>query len=267
MTYMHLIITRFMCDNFIKEDSTENIFSDGWKKMSFNMAKRHIIPTLENQTNQNFITVFLVSRYITAKDIARIKSLSDKLKINVSYLDEFNDEIRKIDTDYLITSRLDYDDHVYNNCVEDIQNFVKSKSKFDAQLWGLGNGVSIIDGEQDAYLMYEFPYIKKDEGLAAPMATLILKKTAVPFYFDIYKLGFHTELVMNILAAQRHYFGKIIAETPAQIYTQHSFSDIDYIWIRHKHSASAIVENIYHTTNIKVDLSEKELKEKFGYTL
>lgn len=27
MTYTHLIITRFMCDNFIKEDSSENIFS------------------------------------------------------------------------------------------------------------------------------------------------------------------------------------------------------------------------------------------------
>lgn len=267
MTYVHLIITRFMCDNFIKEDSNENIFSSEWKEMSFTMASRHIIPTLENQTNQNFVLVFLVSRYATPTDVMRIRNLSDKLNIKVIYLDKFNDAIKKIDTDYLITSRLDYDDHVYNNCVEDIQNFVKSKSELDAQLWGLDNGVSIIDGETDSYLMYEFPYIKKDEGLAAPMATLILKKTAIPFYFDIYKLGYHTELVLNILSTQRHYFSKIIAETPKQIYTKHDSKNIDYIWIRHKYSASAIVKNVYHTTNIKIDLSKQELKEKFGYIL
>lgn len=261
MTYTHLIITRFMCDNFIKKDSSENIFSPEWKEMSFNMASRHIIPTLENQTNQNFILVFLISRYATATDIARIRSLSDKLNIKVIYLDKFNDAIRKIDTDYLITSRLDYDDHVYNKCVEDIHNIVKDEPS--SMLWGLGEGVSIIDGEKDAYLMYNYPWLY-NEGLPAPMTTLILKRSEVKFYFDIYKLGYHTEVSRNFDITQSYYFNNPIFDID-DIHNRKKQNEIDYIWIRHKYSASAICDNVIHTTNIKIDLSEKELKEKFGY--
>ena len=47
--FKHLIITRFMCDNFIPNNA--DVQSDLWKEMSFKMAKKHIISTLENQSN------------------------------------------------------------------------------------------------------------------------------------------------------------------------------------------------------------------------
>lgn len=264
MDYTHLIITRFMCDNFIKKDSKENIFSLEWKEIAFRMAAHHIIPTLENQTNQNFILVFLIGNQFDFVDVSMIYSLSSKLKIQVCHIDKLNDLIKSIDTDYLITSRLDYDDHVYNNCVEDIQNFLKKEEGIKAQIFGLNQGVSIVDGESEAHLMYNYQWLYTD-GCPAPMTTLILKKDICKEYFDIYKLGYHTEVVKNFLIVQKHYLLEEVAQYPNQIYTQKSGQDIDYIWIRHKHSASAICNNIIHTTNIKVDLSKQELKEKFGY--
>lgn len=261
MTYIHLIITRFMCDNFIKEDSSENIFSPEWKEMSFNMASRHIIPTLENQTNKNFKLIFLVANNLSNYDLERIKHLSNEIEIMPVHLFMFDSFIKNHNSDYLITSRLDYDDHVYKNCVEDIQNIVKSKS--NSMLWGLGEGVSIIDGEKDAYLMYNYPWLY-NEGLPAPMATLILKREEVKTYFDIYKLGYHTEVSRNFDITQSYYFNNTIFDIN-DIHNRKKKDEIDYIWIRHKYSASAICNNVIHTTKIKVDLSKQELKEKFGY--
>lgn len=266
MTYTHLIITRFMCDNFIKEDSNENIFSPEWKEMSFNMATRHIIPTLENQTNKNFKLIFLVANNLSNYDLERIKHLSNEIEIMPVHLFMFDSFIKNHNSDYLITSRLDYDDHVYNNCVEDIQNFLKKEEGIKAQIFGLNQGVSIVDGEYEAHLMYNYRWLHS-EGCPAPMTTLILKRNICKEYFDIYKLGYHTEVVKNFLIVQKHYLLEEVAQYPNQIYTQKSGQDIDYIWIRHKHSASAICNNIIHTTNIKVDLSKQELKEKFGYIL
>lgn len=262
-SFTHLIITRFMCDNFIKKDSSENIFSPEWKEMSLNMALHHIIPTLENQTNKNFKLIFLVANNLNNYDLERIKHLSNEIEIMPVHLFMFDSFIKNHNSDYLITSRLDYDDHVYNKCVEDIHNIVKFRP--NSMLWGLGEGVSIIDGEKDAYLMYNYHWLY-NEGLPAPMATLILKKEEVKEYFDIYKLGFHTEVSKIFDNVQSYYF-KYPEFTRENIHNRKSQNEIDYIWIRHKYSASALCNDIIHTTNIKVDLSEEELKERFGYEI
>ena len=126
-SFKHLIITRFMCDNFLKKDVTNvNPLSNKWKEMAFDVAKRHIIPTLENQNNQNFTLVFLVGSNCNDEDIQRIYNLSDKLDIDICYLQYFKEYIENIETDYLITSRLDYDDHVFKYCVNFNFNYRKN---------------------------------------------------------------------------------------------------------------------------------------------
>lgn len=262
----HLIITRFMCDNFIKKDTGIDINNSEWNNVAFDMAKRHIIPTLENQTAKAFTLVFLVSDKIS-DDVERIYNLSAKLNIDVVYYNNFESYIKSCDEDYLITSRLDYDDHVHNRCVEEIhQRFYEDiLDKQDFALYGLTQGISVIDGETDAYLCnYEFPWLKT-EGFPAPMVTLILKKEAVKFYFDIYKLGFHTEVIKNLRNVIPYYFNNRDYEvTP--MYSVNRGRKLEYIWTRHKHSATYLFDGTVHTTNIKVDISEKELKDIFGYT-
>ena len=195
-TVKHLIITRFMCDNFIKEDTGLEINNEEWKEHSFDMAKRHIIPTLENQTNNNFILLFLVNDKVSLSDRLKIYNLSDKLNIDVVDLSHFNSYIKYIDTDYLITSRLDYDDHVYSNCVNDIHAVFNTHP--DIKIWGLNSGITVVDGETDAYYQRRETYELTKDGFCAPMETLILKRDACKDgYFDIYKLGFHTEAVRN----------------------------------------------------------------------
>lgn len=262
-SFTHLIITRFMCDNFIKKDTGIDIDNEEWRKMSFDMAKRHIIPTLENQSNKNFILVFLVSDTMSDSDILDLEWLSGYINIKVIKLSEFNNYIKSINTDYLITSRLDYDDHVYKDCVKDIHQLLKRK-KPEVCIYGLNQGVSIVDGENESHLMYNYPWLL-GEGFPAPMTTLILARSACKEYFDIYKLGFHTECVKCLLSTQNYYLNKIY--DIHQIYAQHKGYNIDYIWIRHPHSATTISINVTHTTNIIVELSDKELKENFGYII
>ena len=262
-SFKHLIITRFMCDNFLKKDVTNvNPLSNKWKEMAFDVAKRHIIPTLENQNNQNFTLVFLVGSNCNDEDIQRIYNLSDKLDIDICYLQYFKEYIENIETDYLITSRLDYDDHVFKYCVNYIQNYFLEKEP-EVCIIGLGEGISLVDGELECHLCYNFDWLV-NEGCPAPMTTLILKRTAVWNYFDIYKLGFHTEVVKNLLAVQSYY----LKNPTYNVYTLYHHKkgfDIDYIWLRHKHSATYLVDGTIHNTNIIVQLSEEELRNNFGY--
>lgn len=259
--YEHLIITRFMCDNFIPNNA--DVQSNEWKEMSFKMAKRHIIPTLENQNNNNFTLVFLVGKNITYYDIERIYNLSTKLHISVCYLENFDAYIRSFDTDYLITSRLDYDDHVYSFCVDDIQKYLL-KNNIEVKLYGLSEGVSIVDKDVDAYLMYHYPWLGTD-GFPAPMATLMLKRDAVKQYFDIYKLGYHVDIIKNFMAVQSVYCNRHF--DIHEVLYNHKGYNIDYIWIRHNYSATKIVENVVHTSNIKIDIKPWMLNVKFGYTI
>lgn len=259
--FKHLIITRFMCDNFIP--NLADTQSDDWKEMSFKMAKRHIIPTLENQTNKEFTLVFLVGNNINADDVQRIYGLSNILNIAVCYLENFDAYIRNFDTDYLITSRLDYDDHVYKYCVEDIQCYFNS-CDVEVKLYGLFEGVSIVDGKQDPHLMYHYPWLGTD-GFPAPMATLMLKKESVKKYFDIYKLGYHVDIIKNFMAVQSVYCNRHF-DIHEVLYNHKGFN-IDYIWIRHNHSASKIAENVTHTTNIIVNIPEYELEYIYGYKI
>lgn len=260
-SYTHLIITRFMCNNFIP-DYVENISTKEWEDMAFDMAKHHIIATLENQSNQNFTLVFLVRNDISDELVQNIYNLSDKLNIDVvryKYLDNY---IKAIDTNYLITSRLDYDDHVYKDCVKDIQSLLNTEPEI--KLWGINQGVSLVDGEYEPHLMRREEFEQNKDGFFAPMISLILKKTACKKYFDIYKLGYHIDCIRNFLNIQSVYMKKDDYKLE-DIYSTVDETDLYYIWIRHKHSASAIVWNLIHSTNIKINISKEELKERFGY--
>lgn len=262
--FTHLIITRFMCQDFISDNANVNFNSPEWIEMSFDMASRHIIPTLENQTNKDFTLVFLVGNNTTPEIAQKIYHLSNIINIMVVRYNEFDVYIQSIPSDYLITSRLDYDDHVYNECVEDIHKLLDEKP--DIKLWGLNQGVSIVDGEDQAYLMRREKFEQDKEGFFAPMETLILKKTACNRnkYFDIYKLGYHTEVIRNFLNTQRIRMKRDDYELK-DIYATTNERNIDYIWIRHNNSASALAFNIIHTTNVKVELSYEELVKRFGY--
>ena len=262
MSYKHYIITRFMCDNFIKDYRKLDINSQETINKSLDIAKRHIISTLENQTNKNFTLMFLVSDNLSEENIYSILKLSDVLAIEVVRLSDLNYVIESVDTDYLITSRLDYDDHVYNNCVKDIQDLLNKNP--EVKLWGVNQGMSLVDGEIIPHLMRREIFEQNKDGFFAPMISLILKKEACKKYFDIYKLGYHIDCIRNFLNVQSHYM-KRDDYTLEDIYETTDETELYYIWIRHKDSASAIVWNLIHSTNIRIDITESELNDIFGY--
>ena len=261
--YTHLIITRFMCNNFIPE-YVDDITTKEWENMSFDMAKRHIVATLENQTCNKFKLVFLVNNNLSDENIDRLYNLSDKLYIDVVKLKNFNEYIYCINTDYLITSRLDYDDHVWSECVQTIQEILCTEP--DVKVWGINQGISLVDGEYKPHLMRNQEYELNKEGFFAPMLSLILKRTACKKYFDVYKLGFHTECLKNFINIQSVYMKRDDYKLE-DIYSTFDNGDLYYIWIRHKHSATTIACNVTHNTNIKIDISKEELKERFGYEI
>ena len=113
MKIKHFIITRFFSQNF--EKTNEELFSEKFLSNGFKLVKKNFIKTLENQTNKNFEVIIMIHNDIDIDKIKPLYDIESSFKISIirkkdidKYISEFYDTF-----DFIITTRLDYDDFVY----------------------------------------------------------------------------------------------------------------------------------------------------------
>ncbi len=230
MKIKHYIITRM---NFEDDEISEAAY----------MLKCHLLKSLSIQTNKNF-TLLILSNH-------NIKNLLNgyKFPIEIIKKDELKTYIQKqVDADFLITSRIDYDDHIYKSVVDETQKQIDYN--YSVILYGLKNGVSIIDGSSDAMFMSytKLPY--RNCGFFSVFETLIINTNKIKNLFSIIELGNHTTVCKYI---KEHYFEYGISDESQIKIECDDCEEIRYIWLRHPKSISALEKNIYHLTDEKVN--------------
>lgn len=255
--FKHFIITRFLCINF--NHTNEELFSDAWLQNAFKLTKSHFIPTLENQTNRNFEVVFLIHDDIPFEKVEALERIDTSVRFHIirnKYLDVFLNTY-KDKTDFLITSRLDYDDNIHKSVVDDIQKYaIENYGKIT--IYGLNLGSTIKDGEYTAYKR-DIPKYEGNQGYFSIMETLILPSNMCESYFSIYKLGNHTN-VIPYLRENAESLG--IQKLNNDFFYKDTSDEIKYLWVRHNMSQSVMANGIWHTSDEKVSLN---LKDDFGY--
>lgn len=131
--FKHLLITRFNLRNPEWKQLTKNnesILDDNWMNERLALFSNYCLPSVINQTNQNFewIIYFDVStKAIHRKKIEEI--IENYTNINTFFIDGmpvFNESIlnyvkKNISTKYLITSRIDNDDCIHKDFIDEIQ--------------------------------------------------------------------------------------------------------------------------------------------------
>lgn len=131
--FKHLLITRFNLKNPEWKQLTKNnesLLDDSWMNERLELFANYCFPSVSNQTNQNFewLLYFDVSTSENHKNkIAKI--IGNKTNIKTFFIDGmpvFNESIIKyveenISTEYLITSRIDNDDCIHKDFINEIQ--------------------------------------------------------------------------------------------------------------------------------------------------
>lgn len=262
LSIKHYIIIRFYCFNMNRTD--EQLFDYNLLHYAVNIFKKYTLKSLENQTNKNFEIVFMIHNKIDINHMAiqELYNIQSNLKINIIRLNDINNFIKENsnDCDFFITTRIDHDDLIYNNAVEEIQS--KCDIKIPFYFEGYVNGITMINNDYKNSCKFYSKY--NDEfGSMSIFQSLIINKKILPNCINNVYLGSHTEVSNNI-----EKMCKNLNITFYKKYANVNKLEDSYIYIKHDFNHSSLINpslnNNWHRTDIKVDKPKEWFIERFG---
>ena len=225
---IHIIITRFMLefgDNFkyIKNMNKEYI------QNGFSVMNKYLIPSLNSQLCKDFIWVLMIGEKL---NITFVKSnLNSNILFQYEILNEnvFKNytEIITRESDVFISTRIDYDDRIYYDAVNDVRKQINiNRPVF---LYGYNSGVYYFVSSGKYYEYYQN---KRNGGALALFLSLIIFTKKLNKSINIFDVGDHTKIGKMLLQNYKLYgIEKIDYEpflfdegSPKFIYNRHKFS-------------------------------------------
>lgn len=125
--FQHFIITRFNVR--LKREDIKSLPSEQWQEERFQLFEKFSLPSMKNQSKQNFKWFIFFDKETPEQFIGKIEEYKKQFKIIAIFTDEFNiNEIKSeiapylsIEIPYLITTRIDNDDTFSSDFIESIQ--------------------------------------------------------------------------------------------------------------------------------------------------
>lgn len=157
--YKHLLLTRFNIDS---GDAADYRLNDAYLKVRFELFERYCLPSVQNQTNQNFIWLLLLDENTPNDYKDRIKLYQKKCnRITPVYLpthlDNANEVYARIgqeyalDVDFLVTTRLDNDDALHKDYVKDVQKIVLESNSWRTTVISFMRGLQLYEKRDIAF--------------------------------------------------------------------------------------------------------------------
>lgn len=138
--FQHYLITRF---NLKKEgwDTSKNnipVLTEEWLERRFDLFETFCFPSVKNQNNQNFIWLVYFDVDTPKKFKDRILGLSlgypkfqPKYVENMeAFVPAIQEELKKVNSTYIITSRIDNDDCIAYNYINNVQKRFVEKDHY-----------------------------------------------------------------------------------------------------------------------------------------
>ena len=186
---IHIIITRFMIE-FYKEDGfVKKIYTKEYIENGIRVMKKYLFPSLEYQRCKDFIWMLNVGDKANITLLKSLLNFKKSFKSIIIYNKEQKNYIKSIckNADVLITTRIDYDDRIYYDAVNDVRKAVNiSKPIF---LYGYDRGYIYYE-ELDIYTKFIFKK-KLYDGTMSVFESLIIFTKKINDYYTIYSLGDH----------------------------------------------------------------------------
>ena len=188
------------------------IYTEDYLDNGIRVLKKYLIPSLENQSCKDFTWILMLGNKVNMSNIKPLIDFNTSFDIKIIYKKDIKHYITNIskDLDILITTRIDFDDVIYYNAVNDVRKEIDlNKPIF---LHGYNRGVCYLETENKYYEYYnDF----KGKGVTSIFVTLILNLKKVNETISIYELGEHTFVKRTLLKKYQSYGIKELNYIPA----------------------------------------------------
>lgn len=266
-TVKHFVIVRFFERKIA--GYIHDIFDVDFVTERVILAKKNLLSSLENQTNKNFEIIFLVNdKYLTDEKYGFIfTELQDGITVPIKLMksntvkqrirDAFND------CDFVVQSRIDYDDFVYKDAVADTQ--AKVDNCKDILFYGYCKGYTYFNGD-----LYTFPVPHySSNGQMSVFQSCILESS---FGKKIPYIGVLSFMHTKVKPDLKNFLEKNGFEFRDDMYRKNVSANA-FIWFRHdatwSNRGNPFVELPKSITRngviIDTDITKKQLEDDFAF--
>ena len=229
---IHLIITRFLMEFYNLNEFPKKIYRKDYILNGIRVMKKYLFPSLENQSCKNFTWILMLGNKANITYIKSLLNFNRSFESNIIYQKDIKKFVRNITKgfDVLITTRIDYDDRIYYDAVNDVRKAINiNKPMF---LYGYNRGVYYFE-LNDKY--YDFHYhALKNEGVMSIFISLITVLNKVNDTYTIYDLGNHVYIRKTILKKYKSYGIKELNYEPSIF----DSGDPKFVWVRQNYSGT-----------------------------
>ena len=191
--------------------------------------KTYLFPSLENQSCKNFTWILMIGNKINITYIKSLISFNNLFESKIIYIKEIKNYIKNITKgfDVLITTRIDYDDRIYYQAVNDVRRVIDiNRPMF---LYGYNRGVQYFESDGK---YYDYYFDSNNEGVKSIFISLITVLNKVNNIYTIYDLGNNAHIRKKLLKNYKLYGIKELNYEPA-IFEN---GEPKFVWVRQKYS-------------------------------
>ena len=264
-TIKHFVLIRF----FPWQDPRYpyDVFDVDFLSKQLILAKNNALSSLENQTNKNFELVFLMNGkfFSDLKYDFMFKELQNATLLPLRFV-KFNDRHDLIkeamnEYEFVITSKIDFDDFIFKNAVADTQSKVEDCDKILA--YGYCKGYTYFNGD----LAIDRHFFN-GAGHIGILQSLILKSSSIENLplIDVFDFPHH-----NLKNRLEEFLKKNGIKFSENMFQQHG-SENAYIYFRSEFSHNNLVTSLGQLNKFQnipkvspKDITKKQLEEDFGF--
>lgn len=244
---IHFIITRFMTIFFNSNGFPKKMNEKDYILNGIRVMKKYLLPSLENQACTNFTWILLVGDEVNEAKINNFFSNSNySFKFKIIQQKKFKNYLKNTvkGFDVLVTTRIDYDDRIYYDAVNDVRKIININKPILLHGYNRGAIYNELDGKYyDYYVVF-----KNNMGIWSVFASLAIFLNSTNDIYTIYDIGDHGKIRKNLIEKYMLYGIKNLSYDPAVL----DSGSRKFVWVRQKYSGT-------YTKNYSFEKKFKEI--------
>ena len=172
--------------------------------------KKYLLPSLENQSCKDFIWILLIGNKANRAFLSSLFNFNNSFQWYIIFIKDIKNILRNITKgfDILITTRIDYDDRIYYDAVNDVRKVININKPM--LFHGYNRGLYFFELD-NKYYDFEF---KSKNGAFSIFESLIIVLNKANDTCTIYDFGHHSSVRKNLLKKYKSYRIKKIDYEP-----------------------------------------------------
>ena len=226
---IHLIMTRFSIPISFLHNFKRIIYTKKYILNGIRVMKKYLIPSLEKQSCKNFTWILITGNEINITFVKSLINFNNSFKKDIIFLKDVKNYVRNITKgfDVLITTRIDYDDRIYYDAVNDVRKVININKP--VILHGYNRGVYYFEFNGKYYDLYE---TYRNKGAMSIFISLITVLNKVNDTITIFNLGNHARARKKLLQKYKSFGIKELNYEPGIF----DSGDPKFVWVRQKYS-------------------------------